>query len=88
MNSAKPIQVPPPKHVKFTKDGRAYADLDRLIDSELERVGAVVPSADQQSKQNTDDDAGVESRAGISSGSQDVKPLNSIGYGTPPEPVK
>lgn len=39
MSSPKPIQIPPPDHVKFTKTGRAYADMDRLIDRELARVG-------------------------------------------------
>lgn len=29
------IQVPPPPHVKFTKQGRAYVDADHLIDIEL-----------------------------------------------------
>jgi hypothetical protein len=50
MSSPKPIQVPPPSHVKFTKDGRAYADIDRLIDSELERVGIPIPPAEQPSR--------------------------------------
>jgi hypothetical protein len=40
MSSPKPIQVPPPPHVKFTKAGRAYADIDRLIDTELGRPSA------------------------------------------------
>jgi hypothetical protein len=39
MSSPKPIQIPPPDHVKFTKAGRAYADMDKLIDHELARVG-------------------------------------------------
>ena len=48
MSSPKPIQVPPPEHVKFTKSGRAYADMDRLIDSVLERAGADVPTQQPQ----------------------------------------
>lgn len=31
------IQIPPPPHVKFTKQGRAYRDIYELIDSELAR---------------------------------------------------
>lgn len=42
------IKVPPPDHVKFTKQGRAYADMDRLIDRELERVSGEKPISEWQ----------------------------------------
>lgn len=38
MSSPKPIQIPPPDHVKFTESGRAYTEMERLIESELERI--------------------------------------------------
>jgi len=56
MSSPKPIQVPPPEHVKFTKSGRAYADMDRLIDSELERAGGVVPARPTSPQPNRPED--------------------------------
>ena len=38
MSGAK-IQIPPPKNVKFTKSGRAYAEMSTLIEGELyERI--------------------------------------------------
>lgn len=35
MSSAKPIQVPPPPNVKFTKTGRAYAEMSTLVEGDL-----------------------------------------------------
>ena len=43
------IQIPPPDHVKFTKNGRAYVDIDWLIDSVLEGIGVNVPAQPQSS---------------------------------------
>ncbi len=44
------IQIPPPDHVKFTKDGRAYVDIDWLIDSVLEQIGVTLPAQPQSSR--------------------------------------
>jgi len=37
------IQIPPPDHIKFTKAGCAYVDIDWLIDSVLEQIGVTIP---------------------------------------------
>lgn len=39
------IKVPPPDHVKFTKQGRAYVEMDHLIDSQL-KTAPPPPSQD------------------------------------------
>jgi len=55
MNNDRSIQIPPPEHVKFTKDGRAYVDMDDLIDSELERIGVLVPPPPRNQPKRPDD---------------------------------
>ena len=43
MSDDRSIQIPPPEHVKFTKSGCAYVEMDDLIDSVFEQFGIVVP---------------------------------------------
>lgn len=52
---SEPIQIPPPDHIKFTKDGCAYVDIDWLIDSVLEQIGVNVPAQPQLSRNENKD---------------------------------
>ena len=53
------IQIPPPDHVKFTKDGCAYVDIDWLIDNILEQIGVKVPAQPESTcNENKDQDEG------------------------------
>lgn len=82
------IQIPPPPHVKFTKQGRAYVDMDRLIDRELVRVGG---------RTSRNEGNQMRQQRGLCSTHGEVNPshrcamydgIHAGGYGAAPEIVK
>lgn len=62
MSSPKPIQIPPPSNVKFSKTGRAYADMDSLIDRELARIKQTIQK-EREARANGGSESNNKSRS-------------------------